>query len=192
MFRQITAIGEPNRAKKQPHRWKLPRRAYFCGRFRPAALPVAGQGQASVLWLPWQAMATDEFFYQGGYASLLEVTDEQGQTKSMALETERLGMSRQVICQYPPTKLRFGKDSVKGTLIEGQTPLKRVTHCDKRKAYKQYQVLEALAYRMYNQVSNFGFGVRPLSLTYIDSDTGKSESIKAVWNRIHSNKGGAN
>jgi hypothetical protein len=135
----------------------------------------------AVLQLPWQAMVTDEFFYQGGYPSHFEVTDEQGQSISIALDTERRGMSRQVICRYPPIKLRFPENAVEGTLFEGQKSLKLVTHCDKSKASEQYQVLEALAYRMYNQVSDFSFRVRPLSVTYIDSDTGKPDGPRFAF-----------
>jgi len=134
-----------------------------------------------VLRLPWNAMATDEFFYQGGYPSVLEFADAQGRPMSIELEVERRGMSRQVICRYPPIKLRFGKDAVKGTLFDGQKSLKLVTHCDKSKAHEQYQVLEALAYQMYNQVSSFSFRVRPLSVTYIDSDTGKADGPRFAF-----------
>jgi hypothetical protein len=134
-----------------------------------------------VLTLPWQAIVTDEFFFQGGYPSQIAVIDARGRQNSLALETERRGMSRQVICRYPPIKLRFKKEQVKGTVFQGQKSLKLVTHCDKGVAFEQYQVLEALAYRMYNLVTDLSFRVRPLSVTYVDSDTGKSDGPRFAF-----------
>lgn len=133
-----------------------------------------------VLRLPWQTIVTDEFFNQGGYPSLLEVSGQQGPV-SMPVVTERRGWSRQVICRYPPLKLRFDKNEVEGTLFEGQKSLKLVIHCDQGEAYQQYLVLEALAYRMYNVVSDFSFRIRPLSVTYVDSETGKSQRPKFAF-----------
>jgi len=128
-----------------------------------------------VLRLPWQTIVTDEFFYQGGYPSVLEVAEGQGGAVSIPVAVERRGMSRQVICRYPPIKLRFKKSEVEGTFFEGQKSLKLVIHCDKGKTYQQYLVLEALAYRMYNLVSDFSFRIRPLTVTFVDSETEKIE-----------------
>jgi hypothetical protein len=125
--------------------------------------------------MPWQTIVTDEFFYQGGYPSILEVVDEQVNSASIPIETERRGWSRQVICPYPPIKLRFSKDAVKGTLFEGQKSLKLVMQCDHGQAPEQNTVLEALAYRMYNLVSEFSLRIRPLSLSIVDSETGKAQ-----------------
>jgi len=133
------------------------------------------------LRLPWQTIVTDEFFYQGGYPSRIEFIDDQGRPVSVALETERRGMSRQVICRYPPIKLRFDKDKVTGTLFQGQGTLKLVTHCDKGIVFEQYQVLEALAYSMYNLITDFSFRVRPLSVTYIDTETGKRDGPRFAF-----------
>ena len=133
------------------------------------------------LKLPWQAIVSDEFFYQGGYPSELEYRDRQGKRVSFALETERRGKSRQVICQYPPIKLRFQQESTKNTIFAGQKSLKLVTHCDNGKKFEQYQVLESLAYRMYNVVTDRSFRIRPLAVTYVDSDSGKADRPKFAF-----------
>jgi len=134
-----------------------------------------------VLRLPWETIVTDEFFFQGGYPSHIEVNEGKGHSVSLPVMTERRGWSRQVICRYPPIKLRFAKNDVKGTLFEGQKSLKLVTHCEKNAAFEQYQVLESLAYRMYNLISDFSFRVRPLSVTYIDTETGKSDGPRFAF-----------
>jgi len=128
-----------------------------------------------VLRLPWQAIVTDEFFYQGGYPSVLEVVEGDKQSLSIPVETERRGWSRQVICRYPPIKLRFEKGKARGTIFEGQKSLKLVIRCNDGEAYQHYVVLEALAYRMFNLLSEFSFRIRALSVTFTDSDTGRSE-----------------
>jgi hypothetical protein len=134
-----------------------------------------------VLRLPWQKIVTDEFFYQGGYPSILEVIGDQAQSVSIPVETERRGWSRQVICRYPPIKLRFSKDNVEGTLFEGQNSLKLVMQCEQGEAYQQNVVLEALAYQMYNLVSEFSLRVRPLLMTIIDSETGRAQRPKFAF-----------
>ena len=146
-----------------------------------AKLFDSGKPLDVVLQLPWQAIVTDEFFYQGGYPSELEYSDEAGKQISFAMETERRGKSRQVICRYPPIKLRFNKSVVNGTLFEGQKSLKLVTHCNKGARFEQYQVLEALAYRMYNIVTDVSFRIRPLSVTYVDSDSGKKDGPRFAF-----------
>jgi hypothetical protein len=50
-----------------------------------------------------------------------------------------------------------------------------VTHCDKGDKYEQYYILEMLAYRFYNLITDFSFKIRPLSITYIDSESGKAQ-----------------
>jgi len=127
-----------------------------------------------VLRLPWRKIVTDEFFYQGAYPSVLEVVDAKGITVSFPVGVERRGWSRQVICRYPPLKLRFSKEETKDTLFEGQKSLKLVIPCDDGEKYQQYLVLEALAYRMYNLVSDFSFRVRPVAISFIDTETDKA------------------
>jgi hypothetical protein len=51
--------------------------------------------------------------------------------------------------------------------------LKLVTHCKSSKKYEKYYVLEMLSYRMYNLITDFSFRIRPLNVTYIDSDNGE-------------------
>lgn len=133
------------------------------------------------LTLPWQAIVVDEFFFQGSYPSRIEFTDDLGKENSLELTTERRGGTRQVVCRYPPIKLRFQKKAVKGTVFHGQKSLKLATHCDTGAPFEQYQVLEILAYRMYNLITDFSFRVRPLSVTYIDSENSGSDGPRPAF-----------
>jgi hypothetical protein len=67
--------------------------------------------------------------------------------------------------------LDFPKDSVAGTLFEGQNRLKLVTHCqDDEEEYEQYVLLESLAYRVYNLLTDISFRVRLAHITYEDTE----------------------
>jgi len=114
---------------------------------------------------PWRELVRNED-YKGTYPAKLEFTDELGNVETLELTVERRGVTRQRVCRYPPIKLRFEKGSAKGTTFRGQGSLKMVTHCQKSSGYEEYYVLEMLAYRMYNLLTDYSFRVRPLSVTY--------------------------
>jgi hypothetical protein len=117
---------------------------------------------------PWQEIERNRK-YQGTYPATIEYTDSNGKQQSHQLTVERRGIKRQEACRIPPIRLRFEKDEVKDTMFRGQTSLKMVTHCQNSSRYDQYYVLEMMAYRMYNRVTDYSFRVRPLSVTYRDS-----------------------
>ena len=75
----------------------------------------------------------------------------------------------------PPIRLRFEKSEVADSPFRGQDSLKMVTHCKKSDRYDQYYILEMMAYRMYNLMTDFSFRVRPLTVHYQDSDGGHDE-----------------
>jgi hypothetical protein len=120
---------------------------------------------------PWREIEKNKDF-QEPYEGKLEYTDDQGNPISLDLTVQRRGITRQRVCDFPPIRLRFEKEEVNNTTFRGQDSLKMVTHCNKAEKYEQYYILEMLAYRMYNLITDFSFRVRPLNVTYLDSDTG--------------------
>jgi len=102
-------------------------------------------------------------------------------TQTLPLTVSRRGLTRQEVCQTPPIKLRFEKDTVKGTMFRGQKSLKMVTHCDKGSRWEQYYVAEMTIYQMYNLMTDLSFRVRPLSVTYIDSDRRKEDGPRFAF-----------
>ena len=133
------------------------------------------------LTLPRQAVERDEFFFQGTYPATIGFTDHLGKENLLELTTERRGMARQVVCRFPPIKLRFEKEAVKGTLFHDQKSLKLVTHCDTSAMVSQYSILEMLAYQMYNLITDFSFRVRPMSVTYTDSENGRTNGPRFAF-----------
>lgn len=129
---------------------------------------------------PWRDLVRDKK-YQGTYAATIEYTDHTGTVVTHKLTVERRGIKRQETCRMPPIRLRFEKAEVKGSAFRGQDSLKMVTHCQSSGRYDQYYILEMMAYRMYNLVNDFSFRVRPLSVTYKDSEKGSEEEDRFAF-----------
>jgi len=73
------------------------------------------------------------------------------------------------VCRIPPIRLNFARETSKGTIFQGQDKLKLVTHFQKAPVkYMQYLLQEYLVYKMFNLVSDYGFKVRLLKITYED------------------------
>lgn len=129
---------------------------------------------------PWREIVRNKR-NQDPYPATLQYADEAGTRRSMALTVERRGKTRQKVCHFPPIRLRFDKDDVEGTLLEGNKSIKMVTHCDSGQRWEQYYVLEMLAYRIYNLITDRSFRVRPLSVTYHDSVRGKDDGPRFAF-----------
>ena len=121
------------------------------------------------LTAPWQDLERNRK-YQGPYPATIDYKGPDGRYYTHDLTVERRGIKRQEACRIPPVKLRFEKDEVKDTVFRGQDSLKLVTHCQNSDRYDQYYLLEMMAYRIYNLINDFSFRVRPLSITYKDSE----------------------
>lgn len=129
---------------------------------------------------PWEdLMRNDE--YQGTYPARMRYTDSTGKDWNHVLTVERRGVKRQEACRMPPIRLRFEKSEVADSPFRGQDSLKMVTHCQKSERYDQYYLLEMMAYRIYNVITDFSFRVRPLSVTYEDSDGGHTEKDRFAF-----------
>ena len=129
---------------------------------------------------PWRTLEKNDD-NQDPYPAKLEYRDAAGQTVSLELTVERRGITRQDVCSFPPIRLRFEKEAVKGTSFRGQKSIKMVTHCKNSKRFDQLYILEMLTYRMYNLLTDYSFRVRPLQVTYMDSEKGKSEGMRFAF-----------
>ena len=147
------------------------------------ARPLFNASETLVLTLnlPWEGIERDEFFFQGVYPASLQYHDQGGKRVSFDVGVQRRGASRQVVCRMPPLKLRFEKETVKGTVFEGQKSLKLVTHCSKDRPFEQYYIREMLAYRIYNLITDLSFRVRPVSIRYVDSESGHTEGPRFAF-----------
>ena len=75
-------------------------------------------------------------------------------------------------------KVHFDKKAMKGTIFRGNKSLKLVTYCDSNSKYEQYIAKEFLAYRIYNLLTDYSFRVRPMQVSYVDSERGGKPIIR--------------
>jgi hypothetical protein len=129
---------------------------------------------------PWRDLVRDED-NQDPYPATIEYTDELGNSVSLPLTVERRGIKRQEVCEFPPIKLKFEKDVVKGTTFRGEKSLKMVTHCEDGSVYEQYYIIEMLIYELYRQMTDYSFRVRPLNVVYYDSDRDRADDPKFAF-----------
>ncbi len=75
------------------------------------------------------------------------------------------------ICAFPPLRLNFKKSQLNDSLFDGQDKLKLVTHCRHRsQIYEQNMLVEYLAYRILNLMTDYSFRVRLLNVNYANHE----------------------
>jgi hypothetical protein len=80
------------------------------------------------------------------------------------------GNSRIKLCNFPPLRIRFSADDTAESVFASQNKLKLVTHCRLRDSNQTNTLEEYAAYRIFNLVSDVGYKVRLLHITYTDTD----------------------
>ena len=129
---------------------------------------------------PWKDLEREERNSEP-YPATIEYTDDLGHSVSLPLTVARRGVKRQEACDFPPVSLRFEKEAVKGSTFRGQKSIKMVTHCKKAGNYEQYYIVEMLIYQMYQQLTDFSFRVRPLSVVYYDSERDRADDPRFAF-----------
>ncbi|MFK7903587.1 MAG: hypothetical protein AB8B69_00605 [Chitinophagales bacterium] len=110
---------------------------------------------------------------RGSHPATITYQNEEGETITLDLKVKTRGNSRRSknMCDFPPLRLNFKRDATKESLFEGQNKLKLVAHCqDKGEDYKEYVIREHLVYKTYRLLTDKGFRVRLLKMTYVDSE----------------------
>ena len=96
--------------------------------------------------------------------------DGSGESKRLDVSIRIRGNFRREYCELPPLRLNFKKSQVKGTLFKGQDKLKLVAPCQHGLESQQKLLLEYLAYRTFEILTDHSFGTRLIRLSYVDSD----------------------
>jgi hypothetical protein len=96
--------------------------------------------------------------------------DDAGERQRLQVSIRLRGNFRRDYCELPPLRLNFKKSEVKGTLFSGQDKLKLVSPCQHGLESQQKLLLEYLAYRMFEILTDRSFGTRLIRLSYVDSD----------------------
>ena len=134
---------------------------------------------AVTLQAPWGAIERKNAGRR--HPAVLSYVDAQGQPVRIEATVEVRGLTRLRHCDFPPLRLRFEKAAVAGTLFAGQRSLKMVTHCKKGGIYRQYTVLELLAYRIYQQITPHSFRVRALDVHYAEPGAAEAGDARLAF-----------
>ena len=96
--------------------------------------------------------------------------DREGQRQRLDVSIRIRGKFRKDYCELPPLRLNFKKSQVKETLFMGQDKLKVVAPCMHGTESQQALLLEYLAYRTYEILTEYSLGTRLIRLSYVDTD----------------------
>ena len=100
----------------------------------------------------------------------LTVKDSAGNPVTVPIEISPRGhyRLRGDVCNFPPIRLIFPKQGLKGTPLAGQSALKLGTHCQKSdKEYAEIPVREHAAYEILNMLTDASFKSRLATVTYV-------------------------
>lgn len=103
-------------------------------------------------------------------AAFLILTIDKKNKQAFNITVKARGTTRRVnnICEFPPLKINFEKKSTKHSVFVGQDKIKLVTHCNESDDYQNYTLLEYLAYKAYNTLTDNSYRVRMVNVVYRD------------------------
>jgi len=93
-----------------------------------------------------------------------------GESQKLDVSIRTRGNFRLKNCALPPLQLNFKKSQVKGTEFKGQNKLKLVAPCQNGPKSQQNVLMEYMAYRVFEILTDVSFGTRLMRLSYVDSD----------------------
>ena len=110
--------------------------------------------------------------------------------QAIAVEVNARGNSRKSLCSFPPLTVSFSDDT-HGSVFAGRPNVRLVTHCLGVKSGNDKVLLEYLAYRIFNVLSDVSYRSRLLDITYVD--TSKSKNTPSLWfcDRVRARLSGA-
>lgn len=125
----------------------------------------------------------------GPFGTLIDANDEnvelpfilQANGVEHSIDVRVRGKSRRRVCDFPPLRLIFPDSDTAQTIFAGQDKLKLVTHCFDRESAQADILQEYAAYRIFNIISDVGYRVRLLNITYTDTDSHPDEGTFARY-----------
>jgi hypothetical protein len=130
-----------------------------------------------------------EFELVGPLSSIIEAGDKSREEtftlrfggEEQPVQVRVRGKSRLRVCNFPPLRLRFDATSPASGAFAGQEKLRLVTHCRGQDKGDQNAMEEYAAYRIFSILSDYAYRVRPLRITYTDTDGKLSEKDRVRY-----------
>ncbi|MFK7865639.1 MAG: hypothetical protein AB8B95_15595 [Pseudohongiellaceae bacterium] len=117
------------------------------------------------------------------YRGTLHYSDENAATTLFDVKVSPRGNSRLRAkeCRSAQLWVDFKKSQTVGTVFEGQNKLKLVVQCGSKTRGAQWLLKENLAYKVFEEFSDFHFKTRMLKVTYEDTGSGKQKSAQLAF-----------
>jgi len=103
-------------------------------------------------------------------------TGDGGAEQTVDLKVRTRGSFRRMEkhCNFSLIRLNFRKKQIVNTELSGQDKLKLVTHCrNNSPRHEQLVLLEFIAYRIFQVMTDKSYGVRLLQVNYVDTEGAK-------------------
>jgi len=113
--------------------------------------------------------------------AVVRYVDVSGSGHALRAQLTSRGNSRLEACDFPPLRLILNEEDTVGTVFAGQDKLKMVTQCNKRRDGETWALQELGIYQAYNLVSDYSYRVRPLKITYVDSESARWKRTQVAF-----------
>ncbi|HCU12343.1 MAG TPA: hypothetical protein DGB72_09485 [Gemmatimonadetes bacterium] len=97
----------------------------------------------------------------------------EGNLVTVPVKARTRGIWRLKMCEFPPLRLNFSKETSKGTIFHKLDKPKLVSYCHDMDSYEQYILQEYQLYRIYQLLTPVSHKARLLKFAYADSSDGK-------------------
>ena len=108
---------------------------------------------------------------------VMRFKDVDGSEVAINMTMTTRGRSRLAYCHFPPLKTNLNRKETKGNLFAGQNKLKIVTHCRTGSTHDRYLRQEFGIYKAYNELTDYSFRVRWITVTYKDSEGEEDDEV---------------
>jgi len=125
-----------------------------------------------VIQMDMESVLNDESEDPEYRPAFLVANSSEQNVQSFMIKIKARGKTRRIseVCEFPPLKINFKKKSTVNTIFEGQDKVKMVTHCRGSKTFQNYAMLEYLAYKTYNILTDYSYRVRLVEVVYQDTE----------------------
>ena len=118
--------------------------------------------------------------------AILRMTDEAGADRTIDIRVRTRGRFRLENCRFPPLRVNFPRNSMGGTVFDGQNGIRLVSHCRDRDDDEQNVIEEYLVYRTFNLLTDESYRVRLARVTYADGPDDDDPVVRYAFFREES------
>jgi hypothetical protein len=111
-------------------------------------------------------------------SDVLHYRNAQGTFDSVKMELRTRGKFRLETCYFPPLGLKFKKEDIKGTLLEGNKKLKLVVPCKTASTANDLVVREFLCYKLYEVITPYCFRTRLVNIDFTEEQKKKEKTFQ--------------